>query len=108
MLSHALGISHRSTFRRLLSNHQTWSIASALLSRTYQSISSGSVHISNSDKKKLKQRRNALLFAHEKRKIDRVAREEFTEALHDVLKNRHMLGLIDRGDSYVSVRELVR
>lgn len=98
----------RCSFRQLLSNYQTWSIATALLSRTYQSISSGSVHVSISDKQKLKERRDALLFAHNERNIVRVAREEFTETLHDILKNRHMLGLIDRGDRYVSVRELVR
>jgi hypothetical protein len=94
--------------RRLLSNRQTWSIATALLCRTYQSVSSGSVHISTSDKEKLRERRKALIFANEKRRIDRLAREDFTEGLHDILKNRQMLGLIDRGDRYVSVRELVR
>ena len=92
----------------VFSNHQTWSIATALLSRTYQSVSTSSVHISISDKKKIKKRRKALLYAHKERHIDRAAREEFTEALHDILKNRSMLGLIDRGDTYVCVRELVR
>ena len=98
----------RCSFRRLLSNHHTWSIATALLSRTYQSISSGSVHKSISDQWKLKERRRALLFVHDERMIERTIREELTETLHDVLKNRYLLGLIDRGDRYVSVRELVR
>ena len=98
------------SIRRLLSNHQTWSIAVALLSRTYHShsVSSGSIHLSVLDRKKSKKRRRSLLFPHEERHIDRAAREAFTESLHDILKNKKMLGLIDRGDSYVSVRELVR
>ena len=64
--------------------------------------------MSISNYKKLKKRRRTLLFAHEKRYIDRAARESFTESLHDTLKHRSMLGLVDRGDKYVSVRELVR
>ena len=64
--------------------------------------------MSISNRRELKKRHRALLFAHEKRYIDRAARESFTESLHDILKHRSMLGLIDRGDKYVSVRELVR
>ena len=107
-MAHVHQVPSRCSFRRLLSNHQTWSIATALLSRTYKSVSSGSVHISIADKKNLQERRKALVFAVKERKIVRTAREEFTDALHDILKNRHMLGLIDRRDRYVSVRELVR
>ena len=66
--------------------------------------------MSISDKLALKKLRNALLFARgpEERQIERVSRKMFTEALHDLLKHRGLLGLIARGDSYVSVRELVR
>ena len=96
----------RCSFRRLLPNH--WFIATALLSRTYQTVSSGSVHISISDRKKLRNRRHALIFSNKERYVDRAAREEVTGTLHDILENRQMLGLIDRGDGYVAVRELVR
>lgn len=98
----------RCSFRRLLSNHQTWSIATALLSRTYKTVSSGSVHPSASDKKDLKKRRDALIYFQSERRLDRVARQAYIQALHDILKNRHMLGLDHREDGYVSVRELVR
>lgn len=58
---------------------------------------------------KIKDRRSALISAPpEERRIDRDAREAFTNALHDVLKHKSVHGLTDRGDSYISVKELVR
>lgn len=65
--------------------------------------------MSISERKKIKIRRRALISAvKERRLVDRIAREEFSDALHDILKHRGMHGLINRGDTYVSVRELVR
>jgi hypothetical protein len=97
-----------SSFRRLLSNHQTWPIAAALLSRTYRSVSCAK-NLSYSDQKKLRIRHKALISAAGSgRRIERTAREEFSNALHNILKQRRLHGLIDRGDEYVSVKELVR
>ena len=56
----------------------------------------------------LKERREALLFFHNERRIERDAREAYSQALHDILKNRHLLGLVYREDGYVPVKELVR
>lgn len=92
------------SFRRL---HQTWSIAVALFSRAYHSRTT-SLQMSNSETRKFRHRRTALIFAVKERPIDRTAREEFSNSLHNILKNRSMHGLVDRGDAYVSVRELVR
>ena len=64
--------------------------------------------MSNSEMKKFRHRRTALVLAVNERPIDRTAREEFSNSLHNILKSRSMHGLVDRGDAYVSVRELVR
>lgn len=63
--------------------------------------------MSTSDREKIEKHRIALFFAHKERYIDRGAREAFTNALHDILKHRKMLGLTYRKDGCVSVRELV-
>jgi hypothetical protein len=72
------------------------------------SVATGSVHIYTPDKTALKKRRRALLFAHKERRIDRATREALTESLYDILRHRRLPGLIDRRDTYVSVRDLVR
>lgn len=58
----------------------------------------------------MKSRRRTPIFARpEERHIDRSAREAFTNALHDMLKQyQGMHGLTKREDTYISVRELVR
>ncbi|KAF8813018.1 hypothetical protein BYT27DRAFT_7251367 [Phlegmacium glaucopus] len=57
----------------------------------------------------MKYRRSAMVSAHlVERRIDRNAREAFTNSLHDLIKkNKCTHGLTNREDTYVSVRELL-
>ena len=64
--------------------------------------------MSNADRKRLTARRKALLYAVDEPRRQRRIREELTETLYTSLKHRSLPGLVPRGDSYVSVKELVR
>ena len=94
------------SYSRLLSNHQTWSTATAILSRTYYTRPR-SPHLPFSVRMKIKNR-HSVSASPDERPIDRYAREAFTGVLHDMLKDKCVPGLTDREDTYVFVRELVR
>ena len=57
---------------------------------------------------KIKEGRRVRRFPLYERRIDRYARQTFTDALHAILMLKGVHGLTDREDTYISVRELVR
>ena len=88
------------SYRRLLSDHQTWSIAAALLSRTYHT------HLTRHSFSRMRDRLPDGRL--KKRMVDVNARSAFLQALHDILKqHKSIYGLTQREDSYISLRELV-